>query len=176
MYLRILSKALPYLFLVGTLTYIGYTGYNAIYKRGADSIQAEWDEESRSRSVYIIELQERLRNMEQEYRDDLSRINHELYEARRKHEVAIADLRSDYVVRLRQSEDRARIYQHQAEAGATECRSLAGHTARLDRALEEGRGLVAELISLIGFREQQLTMVGGYLLADRRLLDQQVDR
>lgn len=174
MYLKILSKALPYLFLVGSLTYVGYTGYNAIYKRGAESVQAEWDQEVRDRIDAVKAIEAEYRTKEKEYRDELAKINHELYEARRVHEVAISELRSEYTDRLHKSESRARVYQRQAESGAAECRGLASHTARLDRSLEEGRELVMQLIQLIGFREQQLTLVGEYLLADRRLLDQQV--
>lgn len=70
---------------------------------------------------------------------------------------------SSYADKLQQSQDRSAIYQRKATASEAERRSLADHTARLDKALTEGIRLVEELSGTIRLRDEQLRFIGKYL-------------
>lgn len=140
------------------------------YRHGSLAIQTEWDQERQKFREFQDQLIADFAQKEFDYRAENDRILQELVETRRQHEVALAHQRSTYEQRLLQSENRAQVYQRQAEAGAASCRDLASHAARLDRALEEGRGLVRELGETLGFRDQQLRMLGQRLLNERSLI------
>lgn len=140
------------------------------YRHGSLAIQAEWDQERQEFREFQDQLIADFAQKEFDYRAENDRILQELVETRRHYEVALAHQRSTYEQRLLQSENRAQVYQRQAEAGAASCRDLASHAARLDRALEEGRGLVRELGESLGFRDQQLRMLGQRLLNERSLI------
>lgn len=68
----------------------------------------------------------------------------ELNDAKQKHQTVVSNLRSEFSVRMLESENRGKIYRNRAEAAGAECRALAEHTSRLDRSLTEGRELVKE--------------------------------
>ena len=66
------------------------------------------------------------------------------------------------------SEERARLYRQQAEAGATAARTLADRLAEMDASLSEGRELVVELQNALGERERLLRLASETLAATRK--------
>lgn len=106
-----------------------------------------------------------------EHRVETQEIEQRLVAAREEYDAALRRLDAAYAGRLRQSDTRAGLYERAATAGADQCRDLAGHAARLDRSLEEGRDLVAKLASLAGQREQQLRLLGEQIRADRAAIE-----
>lgn len=170
MWLIVLKKLLPSLVLVGLVLALGYGVYRKGYGSGSADVRAEWELEVQAMREAHDQLVKEYAEREAAHRLENTRITHELSEARRTHDLVLAEQRSAYERRLLRSADRAAVYQRQAEAGAAECRSLAGHAAELDRALEEGRALVRELGETLGFRDQQVIRLGQQILNDRKLL------
>ena len=91
--------------------------------------------------------------------------------ANENYQSSLDAISSQYSARLQQSEQRAKVYQRQAEGGATECRSLASHAARLDNSLEQGRQLVEELRATVRLRDGQIIELSNQIRADRKLLE-----
>lgn len=156
--------------LIGLLILIGYS----LYSYGKESVQAKWDQEKREKSKQIQELQIRISEMEQEHQRESRRISDELATERKRHEERLALSDAEHNRRLLLAEERASIYQRQAQSGATECRDLADHASRLDTTLEEGRSLVRELRETLGFREQQIRSLSHQLMTDRMLFSDEV--
>lgn len=71
------------------------------------------------------------------------------------------------------AEDRAARYRAQAAGDAAARERLAHHAAQLDRAIAEGRQLVAELRAAVAERDAQVALLLDVIAADRRLLDSQ---
>lgn len=153
--------------LVGTYAY----GYARGYRAGAAEIQAQWDADKQAAREAHDELVQKLAKQEAVHASDQEQIAHDLAQARSSFDVALAGQRDVYEHRLLQSARRGQVYRDQAEASATSCRDLAGHAAELDRALEEGVGLVGELQEALGLREHQLKLLGDQILDDRRLME-----
>ena len=170
------KKLLPYFAVTGVILAAGYAIYKFGYKNGSQDVQLAWNQDraaiEASHNAFAAEMIE----LAEACRAKQESIANELVQARKEHEVAIAGQRADYDRRLLQSARRADMYQRQAEAGAIACRDLASHAARLDRALEEGRGLVLELSTTLGLREYQLKQLGAQLLSDRQLFTDTGDR
>lgn len=168
--LKLLGKTWPYILVVALVIFLGSWLYTSGDKNGANRIQVAWNADSIARMVAIDDLQLQYDALESDHRKETARTAHELAQANQDHAVALATAKSDYSVRLRSSEDRAGLYKRQAESGPLECGNLASHAARLDRSLEEGRSLVRELRSTLGFRDQQIKALGDQILSDRTLL------
>lgn len=94
----------------------------------------------------------------------------ELTSIRKEHETTISALNNDHSDRMRNMQKREQEYARIAQSNSAQCRDLANHTARLDRTLEEGRYLVAELRAGIEFRDNQLRTIGKLLTSERALL------
>jgi transketolase len=167
---KYLLKALPYLMVIALIGYGAYKLYDAGVSHGSNEVQDKWDEAKKAERKEIKRLKDIIADKEEEFREENTRITHELSEAQREYEVAIANQRSEYERRLQNSTERARVYQRQAESGAAECRSLASHAAELDQSLEEGRYLVRELRDTLRLRENQLRRLGEQIMNDRTLL------
>ena len=167
--MKLLMKALPYLVVAGLLFLLGSKIYDAGSSHGASVVQAKWDEQSRQDALEINRLKAEIEQKEDEHRAENTRITHELAEAQKTYEVALAEQRAEYDRRLQLSSNRAAIYQRQAESGAAQCRSLASHAARLDETLEAGRRMVAELSATLRQRDDQLRAVSKQLENDRNL-------
>lgn len=165
-------KVAPYLLATLVLFLLGSWIYNSGSKYGASIVQAKWDSAKEQDRQKIYDLKQKYDDKEETHRAKNQRINHELAEAKRAYEVALAEQRAEYDRRLQLSSNRAAIYQRQAESGAAQCRSLASHAARLDQTLEEGRSLVRELRDTLGLRDRQLILLGQQILNDRVLLNE----
>lgn len=105
---------------------------------------------------------------EETYRDETSDA---LRDYRAETETRIDGLRNELsdAQRLRaNTEERARLYRQQAEAGATAARTLADQLAAMDASLSEGRELVIELRGALEEREQLLRLAMQTLVATRK--------
>lgn len=136
---------------------------------GAASVQVKWDEQVKEHNEAMDVLKKHYATAEEAHRTENRRISYELSEARRTHEVDLANARVDYERRLQSSSARSVVYQRQAEAGALECRDLASHASRLDSSLEEGRSLVRELRTTLGLRDRQVKALSDQINNDREL-------
>lgn len=166
---------LPKILLYGVLPLAVLSGaglkcYSSGLDHGKAEIQSKWDADKEARNQAMDKLQADYRQKENEHAQDSQKAADALQSAGNTHANELAALRSDYARSLQLSASRTAIYQRQAAGGAAECSRLAGHTAELDRSLEEGRSLVRELRSALELRDQQLVQVGNQLLADRQLL------
>lgn len=150
--------------LIGAIFFLG-SSY------GESKIQAEWTAEKLEYSREVNRLQAQVRTKEQEHATETSHLQSQIAEQTRVHTLALAAVRTQLGDRLRTSEARAGVYQRQAEAGPAECRSLADHAAKLDRALEEGRGLVQELGLTLGQRENDIRSLSDQIRSDRKLFE-----
>ena len=169
MYWKLFLKALPYILGALLLWFISAKVYHHIYNKGAASIQMKWDQDKAEKAQAIAKLQTAYDDLSYTSRLEQSRISNELSKAQNDYAIALGNLRLDYANRVRSSEERAKLYQRQAESGPDQCRSLASYAGRLDSSLEEGRSLVRELRETLGLRDKQLTAVGNQLLTDRKL-------
>lgn len=140
-------------------------------EQGKQRIQLQWEQDKRAARELYDQLKLMYGEQEVLHRMEMEKISHELVEAKKDHENAVAGLRSDFDQRLLQSESRAASYRRQAEAGTSACRDLASHAARLDRSLEEGRGLVREFGETLRLRERELILLGDQILNERKLLE-----
>lgn len=170
--MKYLIKALPYLVVALGLYLLGSWIYASGSAHGASVVQAQWDKRQRADDQAIQALKDEYDSKEEAHRTKNRIITHELAEAQKSYEVALAEQRAEYDRRLQLSSNRAAIYQRQAESGAAQCRSLASHAARLDQTLEEGRSLVRELRDTLGLRDRQLILLGQQILNDRVLLNE----
>lgn len=164
-------KALPYILVMALLFLLGSWIYNTGSAHGASVVQAKWDKQQKANDQAIQALKDEYASKEETHRNENRKITHELAEAQKSYEVALAKQRAEYDRRMQLSTNRATIYQRQVESGAAQCRSLASHAAELDRTLEEGRSLVRELRDTLGLRDRQLILLGSQIKADRAILE-----
>lgn len=140
--------------------------------QGENNINARWSEAKAAHAQELLVLKGRIQERERLHRQETSDIAGALRKTEVNYEKALADLSVERSLRLRLSAQRSAEYERLAAAGSSERGDLARHTAQLDRSLEEGRGLVAELAATVGQRDAQLRMVGAQLLNDRKLLEE----
>lgn len=106
---------------------------------------------------------------EQSYTTKIGELNEAIQIQAGTHKVALAAIANQHAARMRNSENRAATYRHMSESGAAESAALAAHAAELDRTLEEGRRLVAELRETLGQRDTEVTQLGEALNALHQL-------
>lgn len=137
---------------------------------GKQSVYVEWQ----AQQVKDLKAMEDLRNefagRQAQYFVELAHAEKELRNAQSNYQTELNRLASQYDDRLRKSEDRANVYQRQANGSASERERLASHAAKLDRSLEEGRRLVAELSSTIRIRDEELKILSAQIRADRNYI------
>lgn len=150
--------------LIGAIFFLGSSYKDAQW-------EAKWAADKLEYSREITRLQGETRTKEQEHATETSRLQTQIADQDRLHTLALAAVRTEFTQRLRTSEARAGIYQRQAEAGPAQCRDLAAHAARLDRSLEEGRGLVQELRLTVGQRDNAIRSLSDQIRADRKLFE-----
>lgn len=168
---KLALKALPYALGLALLIFLGSQVYSYIFDRGANSVQVQWDKEKAEHAQAIEDLKQEYADKEEAHRAENRRISSELSQANLDHANAVAALRLDYAQRLRNVEQRAAIYQRQAQGGAAERGDLADHASRLDAALEEGRSLVRELRETLGLRDRQVQSLSNQIRNDRALFE-----
>ena len=166
---EIVKKLAPWILatlVIGSLIWwVSHTSYVA----GQRDIQEQWDAEKVTYKKAIDTLRDEYATLEAKARIDNQRNSDELAEKEKSHAVALVELRREYDGRLLQSDKRASYYQRLAKGGAVEQANLASHAARLDRSLEEGRRMVAELSATLRQRDEQLRAVSTQLKNDRSL-------
>ena len=168
---EIVKKLAPWILatlVIGSLIWwVSLTSYVA----GQRDIQEQWDAERATYKKAMDTLRDQYATLEAKARIDNQRNSDELAEKEKSHAVALVELRREYDGRLLQSDKRASYYQRLAKGGAVEQANLARHAAELDRAVEEGRRLVAELAATLRQRDDQLRAVSQQLINDRNLLN-----
>ena len=137
---------------------------------GEDRIQKKWNDQKTADLLEIQRIRDTYAALEAENRKQLVAVQKELQDAEANHQTELARITTEYDNRLRHSDTRAGVYKRQAEGGAVERSRLASHAAKLDRTLEEGRQLVAELRATVGLRDKQLESLAAQIRADRALL------
>lgn len=137
---------------------------------GQSVVTEQWNQEKKLQDRAMQLLKDQYAVLEAGNRKKTEELTHDLAEAEKTHAVAMANAQSDFNKRLLQSDKRAAFYQRQTQTGTSECRVIASHAAELDRSLEEGRSVVAELSATLRLRDSQLTALGAKLLADRQLI------
>ena len=169
MWPKLLLKYLPHILGMALMLFLGSKLYDFVYDRGADSVQVQWDADKQEHAEAITLLKQVYEQKEEAHRAENRRISNELSQANLDHANALAAVYLDYTQRLHNVEQRAAIYQRQAQGGAVECRDLASHASRLDSTLEEGRSLVRELRETLGLRDRQLQSLSEQIRNDRAL-------
>ena len=166
---EIVKKLAPWILatlVIGSLIWwVSHTSYVA----GQRDIQEQWDAERATYKKAMDTLKDQYATLESKVRIDNQRNSDELAEKELSHAVILARLNSEYAGRMQLAEQRASRYQRLAKGGAVEQANLASHAARLDRSLEEGRRMVAELSATLRQRDEQLRAVSKQLENDRSL-------
>ena len=166
---EIVKKLAPWILatlVIGSLIWwVSHTSYVA----GQRDTQEQWDAERATYKKAMDTLKDQYATLESKVRIDNQRNSDELAEKELSHAVILARLNSEYTGRMQLAEQRASRYQRQAQGGAVEQASLARHAAELDRSLEEGRRMVAELSATLRQRDDQLRAVSKQLENDRNL-------
>lgn len=166
---EIVKKLAPWILatlVIGSLIWwVSHTSYVAWQR----DIQEQWDAERATYKKAIDTLKDQYATLESKVRIDNQRNSDELAEKELSHAVTLARLNSEYAGRMQLAEQRASRYQRLAKGGAVEQANLASHAARLDRSLEEGRRMVAELSATLRQRDDQLRAVSKQLENDRSL-------
>ena len=158
--------------LIAIALFAGSTTYFYLHGKtvSASEVQSKWDKQNKLYDTAIAGLKDHYGMLEAANRTKTEELTHDLAEAQKNHDVAIANAQSDFDKRLLKSQARADYYKRMSEGGSLECRNLASHAAELDRSLEEGRLVVRELRETLGLRDKQLIALGDKLQADRKLL------
>lgn len=120
-------------------------------------------------SEAINKAAEDIRSQELLHRSKESELLNTMAQEKDQYEKDIISINNDYNDRLLKSEERADRYKHQAESGS-ECSSLAKHTTKLDRSLEEGIRLVNQLVKSSRHQQQLLVTCTNLIKNDRELL------
>lgn len=150
--------------------------HESIQQSGRDETQALWDADKLAQQAEIQRLTDEYAEKERNHRAENQRISYELSKANVAHANAIAAVQLEYAQRLRVSEQRAAIYQRQAQGGTSERGDLASHAGRLDASLEEGRSVVGELRETLGLRDRQIGALSQQVLNDRKLFTEPVGK
>lgn len=133
--------------------------------------QAKWNKAEVERQEAIDAVKTEYRTKEEAHAVEASRLQTQIADQARLHQVALAAVRAELDKRVRSSEQRALVYQRQAEADPAQCRDLADHAARLDGSLEQGRSLVQELRLTLGQRDNEIRSLSQQINADRQLFE-----
>ena len=157
-------------FALASAMVLAFSGsYYAVYQHGKGVVRAEWEEDTAKRNKAMQDLQDRYDVLSLDHKAKSETYARSLEEQKNAYETRLGELGADTDRRLRLSETRASVYQRQAQGGEAERRNLASHAAKLDRALEEGRQLVAQLATTLRQRDDQLRAVSQQLINDRNL-------
>lgn len=166
-WMKLLTIIGPIVLLGSIIWFIYSYGYN----NGKDHIQRLWDKDKQVQQNEMIRIKDENAQKEQDHSAASIRIADELQNTKDSLAIAITDLNREHSLRMQVSADRAKVYQRLSQAGPSQCEYLAGHAAKLDASLEEGRGLVKEFRATLGQREDQLKLLGSQILADRKLME-----
>lgn len=146
--------------------------YTYVFDRGAKSIQVKWDTQEKLRDAEVNRLNGEIDSLVATHQKKEKALTDELASANASYENELSRISRDYAGRLQQSDYRAGVYKRKATGSDLEREDLARHAAELDRSLEEGRSLVAELGATIRQRDTTIKSLGSVILNDRTLLEQ----
>lgn len=132
-----------------------YSLITGSYNAGYDACQSKYREE-------LLKQQVENQQKEQAFNETINNLTVNLTETRIRYENTVNKLKSTYANELLKSKQRAELYKRYSEADKAKQRTLAEHTARLDRSLTEGRELVKQLTETIKTRDAQLRALGVY--------------
>lgn len=163
----LVSKTWPYLLVAALMVAIFFLGSNY----GAGRVTAKWEVEKEKDRLAYNKIKGDIDVLNRQHSYEVGQLNSRLQTAKETYESELARINHDYSDRLLKSGKRAEVYQRQAEAGISECRSLASHAARLDSSLEQGRQLVEELGTTVRLRDRQIIELSNQIRADRKLLE-----
>ena len=166
----LVKRVVPWVLLAVSVVWTVWYIYDAGVDSGSRQVQQQWDAERATYKKAMDTLKDQYATLESKVRIDNQRNSDELAEKELSHAVILARLNSEYAGRMQLAEQRASRYQRQAQGGAVEQASLARHAAELDRTVESGRRLVAELSETLRQRDDQLRAVSQQLINDRKLL------
>lgn len=138
---------------------------------GKHNIETEFNKYKKEQLEYALQLNDKIRTLEQANLDMSIKNQEELSKVRSEYETILSVNERDNDKRLRTMGQRLTYYEQLAATSTAECRGIIERTARLDRSLEEGRQLVIRLRAELVLRDGQLTVVGKQLLADRKLIE-----
>ncbi len=155
----------------GTLGTVARGAYVKGSETGAEKVQKLWDADKQAAREAHDELVQKLAKQEAVHATDQEHTALQLAQAREASSMALTAQRTRYEQRLLQSAHRDEVYRDQAQASPASCLDLAGHAAKLDRSLEEGRGLVRELRETLGLRDRQVILLGEQIMSDRKLFE-----
>jgi hypothetical protein len=153
--------------IIGVGCAIYYSGYN----QGANKIKAERLAERSAQALIVAELKGKITQKEKQHAQDTAKLRVELAFKETVYKDLLGSARNEFVVSLRDSEQRANRYRALSQGDATQCRNLASHAAGLDRSIVEGQSVVKELRATIEFRDTQVRALGAQILSDRQLYE-----
>lgn len=167
----LLRYGLPALFAV----FIVFKVVSSLIDHGKAEVQKEWDaSDAKKAAEYAAELvrlnEDRIAR-ERQHRTETDEIRNRIIENEAVYAADLAAVRGKYAVRVRESQDRAQVYERLSDSGATERANLASYAAQLDRSLVEGRQVVGELRATVVQRDRQLVELGSQLQVDRTLVN-----
>lgn len=149
--------------IIGALIALGWGSYHKGYLSGSNEVQQKWNQEKEQTKIKMFELQVQYNQDKEQFIHEKDLELQELKELMAEQKSHFDLVSSSYASKLQQSQDRSAVYQRKATASEAERRSLADHTAKLDKALTEGIRLVEELSGTIRLRDEQLKYIGKYL-------------
>lgn len=167
---ELIKRVGPWIILILGLAFTVYLIRDSGYDAGSADVQSKWDAEKTTHAKAMRDLQDKYATLEAKVRIDNQRNSDELAAQETAHAVALAQLNQHFADRMLKSDKRASYYERLAKGGAVEQANLARHAAELDRSLEEGRRVVAELTETLRQRDNQLRAVAKQLENDRSLL------
>lgn len=169
--LEIVKRFGPWVILILGLAVSVYLIRDSGYDAGSADVQAKWDSEKEAHAKAMRSLQDKYATLEAKVRTDNQRNSDELAAQETAHAVALAQLNQHFAERMLKSDKRASYYERLAKGGAAQQADLARHAAELDRSLEEGRRVVAELSETVRQRDNQCRALGNQLVNDRSLFN-----
>lgn len=165
------AKAVGGVLILALAIFAGAKVYGGIKESGRQEVYAQWDKEKAEVAAKVDELRGKLAEQTADHLHKQQEIADELAQTQLQHQRDLTVLHDAYAVRLRTSEARADGYRRQAQGNPAERDHLAGHAAKLDAALEEGRFLVAEFRATLGQRDREVMLLAEQIRADRKLME-----
>lgn len=146
-------------------------GYAIGHHQGAASVQQQWDTAKAVTAQAITAQVTTTREKEATHATQTTRAL-DTYHAAQAPADAVAAARVADAERLqRGAEGRALRYRAMSEASAAERDRLAGHAARLDASLAEGRVVAEGLRAAVVERDNRIQLLADTLRADRQLIE-----
>lgn len=149
--------------------------YNTGFEDGEDKVELAWakdtEERRKAQEEEVNRLKKELADAAKIHKERSDEIATQLSQLEIDHANNLAALERDHAQRMRNHTDRTIVYEYLSDSGATERANLASYAAQLDRSLEQGRLLVAELRSTVVQRDGQIQLLSEQIVADRRVIN-----